>query len=52
MPAALVEIGFLSNPADARRLTSATGQEELAGVLAEAVLAFLRNREAAVEAGR
>jgi N-acetylmuramoyl-L-alanine amidase len=52
MPAALVEIGFLSNSADARRLTSTAGQEELAGVLAEAVLAFLRNREPTVESGQ
>ena len=52
MPAALVEVGFLSNSADARRLTSAAGQEELARVLAEAVLAFLRNREPTPEAGR
>jgi N-acetylmuramoyl-L-alanine amidase len=52
MPAALVEIGFLSNAADARRLTSTAGQEELAGVLAEAVLAFLRSREPTGETGR
>jgi N-acetylmuramoyl-L-alanine amidase len=52
MPAALVEIGFLSNPADARRLTSSTGQEELARALAEAVQAFLRDREPTPEAGR
>jgi N-acetylmuramoyl-L-alanine amidase len=52
MPAALVEVGFLSNPADARRLTSAAGQEELARALAEAVLAFLRGREPTTEAGR
>jgi N-acetylmuramoyl-L-alanine amidase len=52
MPAALVEVGFLSNAADARRLTSAAGQQELAGVLAEAVLGFLRNGEPTPEAGR
>jgi hypothetical protein len=33
-------------------LTSAAGQQELAGVLAEAVLGFLRNREPTPEAGR
>jgi len=52
MPAALVEVGFLSNPTDVKRLTSPSGQDELARVLAEAVLAFLRGRETATDAGQ
>lgn len=42
MPAALVEVGFLSNSDDAARLTRRSGQEELAAVLADAIVAFLR----------
>lgn len=42
MPAALVELGFLSNADDAARLTGRSGQEELAAALADAIVAFLQ----------
>jgi N-acetylmuramoyl-L-alanine amidase len=41
MPAVLVEIGFLTNPAEERQLTSADHQDDVAGQLASAVRAFL-----------
>jgi N-acetylmuramoyl-L-alanine amidase len=47
MPAALVEIGFLSNPAETTRLTSAEGQDQIAAALAEAIAAYLRPSEPA-----
>lgn len=42
MPAVLVELGFISNPEEATRLQSPKVQEELAGVLAEAIADFVR----------
>lgn len=42
MPAALVELGFLSNPEEAARLQDVAMQEQLATVLAEAIAEFVR----------
>lgn len=42
MPAALVEIGFLSNPDEAARLSSRPIQEQLGAALADAVATFVR----------
>lgn len=42
MPAALVELGFISNPDEAARLRAADTQEQLAAILAEAIGEFLR----------
>ena len=42
MPAALVEVGFLSNPEDASRLLSPDSQGRIAGALADAVVEYLR----------
>jgi N-acetylmuramoyl-L-alanine amidase len=41
MPAVLVEIGFGSNPAEARILTSDAGQRRLARAIADAVVSYL-----------
>jgi N-acetylmuramoyl-L-alanine amidase len=43
MPAALVEVGFLSNAEEASRLLGRNVQEELAAALAEAILEYLRS---------
>jgi len=40
VPSALVELGFLSNPEDARQLASDGHREALAGAIAEGVLEF------------
>lgn len=45
MPAALVEVGFLSNPDEAGRLLTAEYQTELATALADAVIEFLKTPE-------
>jgi N-acetylmuramoyl-L-alanine amidase len=45
MPAALVEVGFLSNPEEATRLVSKEAQDLLAGVLADAIVEFIRTPE-------
>lgn len=42
MPAILVEVGFLSNPAEASRLASAEHQQALARAIATGIEAFLR----------
>jgi N-acetylmuramoyl-L-alanine amidase len=44
MPAILVEVGFLSNPAEASRLAEAEHQQALAQTVATGVEAFLRER--------
>ena len=44
MPAILVEVGFLSNPAEAGRLTSAEHQQALASAIATGIDAFLREQ--------
>ena len=41
MPAALVEVGFLSNPEEAVRLTSPDTQQQLAAALADAIVTYL-----------
>jgi N-acetylmuramoyl-L-alanine amidase len=46
MPSALVEIGFITNPEDERRLASAGRRERIAASLAEAVLEFGRRYDA------
>jgi N-acetylmuramoyl-L-alanine amidase len=42
MPAALVEVGFLSNSQEAARLLARGVQEEIATALAEAIVEYLR----------
>jgi N-acetylmuramoyl-L-alanine amidase len=44
MPAILVEIGFLSNPAEAKQLESADHQQRLAEALADGIDDFVRSR--------
>jgi len=44
MPAILVEIGFLSNPAEAQRLSTPEHQRALARAIATGIDAFLRDR--------
>jgi N-acetylmuramoyl-L-alanine amidase len=44
MPAILVEIGFLSNPAEAKQLESAEHQQRLAEALALGIDDFVRSR--------
>lgn len=43
MPAALVEVGFLSNAQEASRLLARDTQEAIAGALAEAIVEYLRS---------
>jgi N-acetylmuramoyl-L-alanine amidase len=42
MPAILVEVGFLSNPSEAERLTQSTSQQQIAEALAAGIEDFLR----------
>lgn len=49
MPAALVEIGFLSNREEAARLASRPAQDSIAAALTEAILSFLRAPEPSPE---
>jgi N-acetylmuramoyl-L-alanine amidase len=42
MPAVLLEVGFVSHAAEARKLATATHQEEVAGAIAEGVAAWRR----------
>lgn len=44
MPSVLVETGFISNPADARRISSADGQSAIARGVREAVLTHFARR--------
>jgi N-acetylmuramoyl-L-alanine amidase len=44
MPAILVEVGFLSNPAEAGRLATAEHQQALANAIATGIDAFLREQ--------
>jgi N-acetylmuramoyl-L-alanine amidase len=46
MPSALVEIGFITNPEDERRLASAARRDGIAAALAQAVLEFGRRYDA------
>ena len=50
MPAALVEIGFLSNPGEAQRLLTSEFQNEVAAALAEGIIEYLRAAPAAASA--
>jgi N-acetylmuramoyl-L-alanine amidase len=43
-PAVLVELGYLSNPAEARLLASRAGRRDLAEALADGVVRFLQSR--------
>lgn len=44
-PAILVELGFATNQADARLMTTAQGQRNLAGAIADAIVAYLLEYE-------
>jgi N-acetylmuramoyl-L-alanine amidase len=44
-PAVLVEMGYSTNPADARMLTSKTTQKRMASAIADAVVAYLSDYE-------
>lgn len=46
MPAALVEIGFLSNPDEAQRLLTPDFQAEIASALTQAITTFVRSPQA------
>lgn len=46
MPATLIEVGFITNPEDARWLASARGREGIAGAIARAVGEFGRRYDA------
>jgi N-acetylmuramoyl-L-alanine amidase len=53
MPAVLIEVGFGTNPGEARYLASAAGQQQLAGAIANATIEYLeqyrlRRRSASV----
>lgn len=52
MPAVLVEIGFGSNPADARWMASAAGQRSAVVALADATLEYLAHYERRVRPSR
>ncbi len=43
-PAVLVELGFLSNSAEARRLATSTHREAMAAAVARGILAYLKSR--------
>ena len=45
MPAVLVEIGFGSNPEDARWMSSDRGQQEAASAMADAAVEYLQRYE-------
>ncbi len=49
MPAVLVEVGYLSNPHERRRLLSARYQELIARGIAQGIANYLRNRERELE---
>ncbi len=49
MPAVLVEVGYISNPKERRRLASSAYQERLAKGIAEGIANYLHNREREME---
>ncbi|HEY0840008.1 MAG TPA: N-acetylmuramoyl-L-alanine amidase, partial [Vulgatibacter sp.] len=51
MPAMLVETGFISNPDEAKRLSSASYQDEIARSLSDGVRRFIEEREAIARGG-
>ena len=46
VPSVLLELGFLSNPENEKRLTSASWRAKMAGTVAEAIDAYLAKRRA------
>ena len=46
MPAALVEIGFITNRDDERRMTGSAGRDAIVEALADAVLSYARRHDA------
>ena len=52
MPAVLVEIGFGSNPADARWMSSARGQQDAASAMADAAVEYLHHYERRIRASQ
>jgi len=50
MPAALVEVGFLSNTEEAGRLATSDAQDQIAAALADALVEYLRAPTAVAEA--
>jgi hypothetical protein len=46
MPSSLVEIGFITNPDEAKRLQSSRERDRIAAALADAVLEFGRRFDA------
>lgn len=51
MPSALLELGFISNPEDYKYLSTAEGQEKVAGSLFEAFKAYKTQYDASVSVG-
>jgi N-acetylmuramoyl-L-alanine amidase len=51
MPAVLVEIGFGTNPADAKVLSNALWQARIAGAIADATVSYLSRYERRVTPG-
>jgi N-acetylmuramoyl-L-alanine amidase len=45
VPALLLEVGFLTNPEEAKKLSDASYQTELVSVLTEGILGFLKEYE-------
>jgi N-acetylmuramoyl-L-alanine amidase len=45
MPSALIEAGFMTNPADAKRIYEAAQRRSMAQAVADAVLAYKRTVE-------
>jgi N-acetylmuramoyl-L-alanine amidase len=43
MPSVLTEIGFMSNPADLKHITSEKGQKEIAGAIFRAIKQYIAN---------
>ena len=52
MPSVLLETGFITNPADAARINSATGQDAIARGVRQAVLTHFARRIASADGGR
>lgn len=50
-PAVLVEMGYSTNPQDARLMTARTGQEALASAIADAIVSYLLEYERKIGSG-
>jgi N-acetylmuramoyl-L-alanine amidase len=48
MPAALVEVGFLSNPEEAQRLQTPAFEEQIASAVAQAITTFIKSPQVAL----